>query len=275
MKISLIAAVAKNNVIGKDGKIPWHIKEDLRRFKKITQGHHILMGRKTFESIGKPLPGRINLILTSDKNYKAKGVFTFNLIKNAYYFARKNKEKELMVIGGSKLYNHFIKRADKIYLTRILKNYNGDTFFPKINYKEWKITFREEHKKENPPFEFVNLERKKKRLFVIGITETNGAEKGAVVEYLVKEKGFIHFSVSDYLTQILKGKNKEINRDNMRKIANEIREKLGAEYVVKILFNKDIKSRKNSVIESIRNIKEAEFIKKNNGFLFAIDAPLK
>lgn len=275
MKISLIAAVAKNNVIGKDGKIPWHIKEDLRRFKKITQGHHILMGRKTFESIGKPLPERINLILTSDKNYKVEGAFTFNTIKDACDFSRENKEKELMVIGGSSLYKHFIKKADKIYLTRIFKNYNGDTFFPKINFKEWKISFREKYKKENPPFEFIDLERKKRRPLVIGITGTNGAGKGTVVEYLVKEKGFVHFSVSSYLTQVLKDKNKEINRDNMREIANKIREKFGAEYVVKILFNKAIKSQKNAVIESIRNIKEAEFIKKNKGFLFAVDAPTR
>lgn len=225
MKISLIAAVAKNNAIGKDGKIPWHIPQDLKRFKKITTGHHILMGRKTFESIGKILPGKINLILTSDKKYKVKNAFVFDNPQKAIEFAKKNKEKELMVIGGAKVYKYFLPKADKIYLTRVLEKFNGDTFFPKINYNDWKITFKEKHIKENPPFEFVNLERKRKQL-IIGITGTNGAGKGTAVEYLVKEKGFSHYSVSGYLTQVLKRRKKEINRDNLREIANEIRANL-------------------------------------------------
>lgn len=273
MKISIIAAVSKNNVIGKNGKIPWHIKEDLKRLKEITLGHHVLMGRKTFESIGKPLPNRINLVLTSEKNYKAKGVVVFDNPQKAVRFAKENKEKELMIIGGSKIYEYFLPKTDKIYLTKVLKTFDGDTFFPKINYKDWKITFREKHLEEETPFEFINLERKKP--LIIGITGTNGAGKGTVVEYLVKEKGFTHFSVSDYLTQILKRRKKEINRDNMREIANEIRKKHGASYIVKILFNRANKLRKNTIIESIRNIGEAKFIKEKGGILFAVDAKPK
>ena len=239
MKISLIAAVAKNNTIGKDGKIPWHIPEDLKRFKKITSGHHVIMGRKTFESIGKILPQRINMILTSDKKYKVNNAFVFADPQKAIEFAKKNNEKELMIIGGAKVYEYFLPKADKIYLTKVLKNFDGETFFPKINLKDWEITFIEKHIKDDPPFEFINLERKRKPLS-IGITGTNGAGKGTVVEYLVKEKGFSHYSVSGYLTQILKRRKKEINRDNMRELANEIRAKFGPEYIVKILFNKAV-----------------------------------
>ncbi len=274
MKISIVVAVSKNNCIGKKGKIPWHIKKDLERFKKITLGHHILMGRKTFESIGRPLPGRINLVLTSNKNYKAKGAIAFNNPEKAVEFAKENKEKELMIIGGSKVYEYFLPKVDKIYLTKVLKKFDGDAFFPKINSKDWKITFRERHLKEEIPFEFINLERKHKPL-IIGITGTNGAGKGTVVEYLVKEKGFTHFSVSDYLTQVLKRKKMKVNRDNMREIANKIRQKFGAQHIVKILFNKAIKSHKNAVIESIRNVGEAGFIKEKGGILFAVDAKAK
>jgi len=274
MKISLIAAVAKNNTIGKDGKIPWHIPEDLKRFKKITSGHHVIMGRKTFESIGKILPQRINMILTSDKKYKVNNAFVFDDPQKAIEFAKKNNEKELMIIGGAKVYEYFLPKADKIYLTKVLKNFDGETFFPKINLKDWKITFREKHTKEDPPFEFINLERKRKPL-IIGITGTNGAGKGTVVEYLVKEKGFSHYSVSGYLTQVLKRRKKEINRDNMRELANEIRAKFGPEYIVKILFNKAVKTGKNTVIESIRNVGEVRFLKKMGGILLAVDAPAK
>lgn len=226
MKISIIVAVSKNNVIGNNGKIPWHISKDLKRFKEITTNHHILMGRKTFESIGKVLPERTNLILTSDKKYKVKGAFVFDNPKDALDFAKKNKEKELMIIGGEKVYEYFLPHAEKIYLTKILKNYKGDAFFPKINPKEWKIVSIEKHHQEEIPFEFVTLSKVRKPL-IIGITGTNGAGKGTVVEYLVKNKGFAHYSVSDYLGKLLKRKNKEINRDNLREIANEIRAKFG------------------------------------------------
>ncbi len=271
MKISLIAAVSKNRVIGNKGKIPWYIPDDLKRFKKITDGHHVLMGSKTFESIGKPLANRTNLILNFDKNYKVSGAYVFCDPEKALKFAQKKGEKELMIIGGGSIYKYFLPKSDQIYLTRVLRNYQGDTYFPKINLKEWRITFREKHLKQNPPFEFVNLERKKKPL-IIGITGTNGAGKGTVVDYLVKEWGFEHLSVSGFLTQMLKKEGKQVNRDNMRKIANKIRAEFGADFIVKTLFKKAKKKQKNTIIESIRNPTEAEFLKSQGGYLFAVDA---
>ncbi|BCX14994.1 MAG: hypothetical protein KatS3mg088_677 [Patescibacteria group bacterium] len=274
MKISIVAAISQNNVIGKNGKIPWHISADLKRFKEITKGHHILMGRKTFESIGKPLPERTNLIITSNKNYKVKGAFVFNDPQKAVLFAQKRKEKELMIIGGQKIYEYFINKADKIYLTKIFKNFKGDALFPKIDQKEWKFVSKETHKENRLKFTFFTLERKEKPI-IIGVTGTNGAGKGTVVGYLVKEKGFKHYSVSDFLSQKLKEKGKEINRDNLREIANQIREKFGGDYIVKKLFIKAKKEGNKAIIESVRNIKEAMFIKKKGGILLAVDAPVK
>jgi len=112
-------------------------------------------------------------------------------------------------------------------------------------------------------------------MLIIGITGTNGAGKGTVVEYLAKEKGFSHYSVSKYLTQVLKRRKKEINRDNMRELANEIRAKFGPQHIVKILFNKAVKAGENAVIESIRNLGEVRFIKENGGVIFAVDASTK
>lgn len=139
MKISLVAAVAKKNVIGYKGKIPWHIASDLLRFRKITLHHHVIMGRKTFESIGKPLAGRINIVITRNQNYKADGVFVAHSFNEALQIARRNREEEAMVIGGAEIYRHAILVADLIYLTRIERAFNGDAFFPEID-KTWRET---------------------------------------------------------------------------------------------------------------------------------------
>ena len=172
MIISIIAAVSENNVIGRSGKTPWHIPEDLKRFREITLGHHILMGRKTFKSIGKPLPGRTNLIISKDKKLKIKGTKVFDSIEKAIKFAKNNKEKELFVIGGEKIFNNLINKTNKIHLTKVLKDYNGDTFFPKIKRNQWKIVSKEKHYKYNPPFEFLVLKR-----IIIRATGTNRAGK--------------------------------------------------------------------------------------------------
>lgn len=160
MKVSIIAAVAENGVIGQKGKIPWHIQEDLKRFKKITTGHHVLMGRKTFESIGRPLPDRINLVLTRDENYQAPGCYVFHNLDDATNFARENGEDELMVIGGQEVYKQTLHLAEKIYMSRVLREFEGDTFFPAVDENEWLEIARELHRQSETPFETRTLERK-------------------------------------------------------------------------------------------------------------------
>ncbi len=273
MKISIIAATAKNNVIGSSGKLPWHISEDLKRFKKTTLNHHILMGRKTFESIGKPLPDRINLVISQNKKLKIKGAKVFDSIKKAINFAKKNKENELFAIGGEKIFNSLIKKTKMIYLTKVLKNYKGDTFFPKIKPNDWKITSREKHYNSNPPFEFLTLRRKTH--LIIGITGTNGAGKGTIVEYLVSKYKFNHLSVSQYLKEKLQKEGKATNRENLIRIANKIRKEKGADFIVKHLFRQAAKTGKKTIIESIRCPAEALFIKSLNGILLGVDADAK
>jgi len=160
MKISIIVAVAQNNVIGGKGKLLWHISDDLKHFKKVTMGHHILMGKTTYESIGRILPGRTSLILSHDKNLKVPDGYFFENEKEAIDFAEKNGENELMIIGGESIYKLFFPKADKIYLTRVLKEFDGDVTFPEINMEEWRQTKKESRLDENPPFEFIELERK-------------------------------------------------------------------------------------------------------------------
>lgn len=160
MKISIVAAVSQNNVIGKKGKLLWHISDDLKHFKEVTMGHHILMGKTTYESIGRILPGRTNLILSHDKNLKIPGGHVFKNEKEAIGFAEKNGENELMIIGGGSIYKLFFSKADKIYLTRVLEKYDGDVTFPKIDMKKWHKIKKESHLDGNPPFEFIELERK-------------------------------------------------------------------------------------------------------------------
>ena len=155
MKVSIIAAVSKNFVIGYKGKIPWHIPEDLKRFKKITSGHHVIMGRKTFESIGHPLPNRINIILTRNKNYKADGCRVVNSLQEALTKAKISKDKEVFIIGGEQIYNLALPIADKIYLTQVHHNFKGDSFFPKINTDNWKEISRQPHLKDTiNPFSY-------------------------------------------------------------------------------------------------------------------------
>ena len=160
MKISIIVAVAKNNVIGGKGKLLWHIPGDLPRFKKITTGHHILMGKKTFESIGRILPDRTNIILSLDPEFKVSGAFVFQKPEDAIKFAEMRGEKELMIIGGGMIYKYFFPLANKIYLTRVLKNYKGDVKFPKIDMKDWVEVSTEPHLDSDLPFEYKILERK-------------------------------------------------------------------------------------------------------------------
>lgn len=144
MIISLIAAVAENNVIGKNNELPWKLSSDLRRFKYYTKGKAVIMGRKTFESIGKILPDRINIILSRDASFKPEKTLVFNNLSDAINFAGDHGLQEVFIIGGADLYEQTIGLADRIYLTKVHTTMEGDAFFPEIDMDEWDIV-DEEH----------------------------------------------------------------------------------------------------------------------------------
>lgn len=161
---SIIVAAANNNVIGGDNKLLWHISDDLKRFKKITTGHTIVMGRKTFESFPKPLPNRHHVILTRDKNYKvdSEQVTVVNDIETVMK-TYENSGSEIFIIGGGEIYNLFLPYCNKLYLTKVNGDFEGDTYFPEINYDEWAITESSEEyidPKNNLSYQFINLCRK-------------------------------------------------------------------------------------------------------------------
>ena len=148
MTISIIAAIAENNIIGKDNDLIWHISEDLKRFKKLTSGHTIIMGRKTYESLPfKPLPKRKNIVISSQKESKFEGAVIVNNFEDA--LKECEGEDEIFICGGASIYNYFINIADKMYLTKVHHKFEGDTFFPEIDYNIWKLelssdTFKDE-----------------------------------------------------------------------------------------------------------------------------------
>jgi dihydrofolate reductase len=144
VEIIVIAAVAENNVIGKDGDIPWRIKEDFQHFKNLTYGHPCIMGDKTYESLPKkPLPGRENIVLTFDKGYKPPQTTIFHSFEDSIEYV-KNKEKAY-ICGGATIYKIGIRVADKIELTRVHQNPDGDTKFPEINFNDWNLINEEKH----------------------------------------------------------------------------------------------------------------------------------
>lgn len=157
MIISIIAAVGKNNVIGVDNKLPWKLSADLKRFRTITSGKQVVMGRKTFESIGKPLPNRTNIIITRDKNYKADGCIVVHSAEEALNAAKGNQE--IMIIGGEQIFREFLPKAKRMYLTIIDEKFNGDAYFPEYDKTEWREVSREEHEDGGLKYAFVDLER--------------------------------------------------------------------------------------------------------------------
>lgn len=160
---SIIVAKAENNVIGKDNDLIWHMPADLRHFKNTTFGHYIIMGRKTFESFKKPLPGRTSIIITRNKDYQAEGCHVVHDLSQAFKIARDNHQEEAFILGGAEIYKLSLDLADKIYLTEIKASFEGDAFFPEIDYTQWQETMREEHDadEKNPyPYAFVELVKK-------------------------------------------------------------------------------------------------------------------
>ncbi len=137
--LSLLLAASENNVIGKDNKLPWHLPNDLKYFKNLTWGLPILMGRKTFDSIGKPLPGRKSIVITRDRDWQHEGVIVVHSIEEAMKKAEESGAKEIFVIGGAEIFNTSLPMANRIYLTRIHHKVDGDVFFPEIAEKEWEL----------------------------------------------------------------------------------------------------------------------------------------
>jgi dihydrofolate reductase len=140
-RLSLIAAVAANGVIGRGGALPWHLPEDLKRFKALTLGHHIVMGRKTYESIGRLLPGRTTVIVTRQRDYAAPGAVVAASIEDA--ITRCTGDDEVFVIGGAQIYQAALPIADRLYLTEVMADVEGDTHFPAFDRRQWRERSRE------------------------------------------------------------------------------------------------------------------------------------
>lgn len=138
--ISAIAAASENHVIGGNNELLWHLPEDFKYFKKVTLGHPVIMGRKTYESMGKPLPKRENIVITSRENYQAPGCKVFQSLEKAIDYARQIEQEEIFIIGGGEIYRQSLPLLDKIYLTRVHTIVEGDTYFPEIDPREWRLT---------------------------------------------------------------------------------------------------------------------------------------
>lgn len=161
--LSIIVAKAKNNVIGKNNKLIWHLSEDLKRFKKLTTGHTIIMGRKTFESLGKVLPERKHIVFSQNADFKVDNEnveIVHSMLQIQQYI---ESEEETFVIGGAMIYNLLMPYVKKMYVTQINKDFEGDTFFPKINEDTWKETERVSNIQDedtNLEYEFITYERR-------------------------------------------------------------------------------------------------------------------
>ncbi len=160
--LSIVVAFAENWAIGKDNQLLWHLPNDLKYFKNLTTGHSIIMGRKTYESIGRALPNRRNIVITQQKEWTAPGIEVANSLEQA--LALTEKEKEVFIIGGGKVYAQALNIAQKIYATRVHALFEADTFFPEISEKDWEITQQQGFKpdEKNPyAYSIQTLERRK------------------------------------------------------------------------------------------------------------------
>ncbi|WP_257263427.1 dihydrofolate reductase [Endozoicomonas sp. ONNA2] len=177
MKLALIAAVADNNAIGINNKMPWHLPGDLRYFKAVTMGKPVIMGRKTFDSLGKSLPGRTNIVMTRDHDWHHDGVNVVHSLVDGIALAETiiraeapdlaeaphlaeapAPNEEIMVIGGEQIYRQAIDQADRLYLTRVYQNFDGDAFFPDINPQQWReISRKDTQSKDAPPLTYSYL----------------------------------------------------------------------------------------------------------------------
>jgi len=159
--LTIIAAVAKNNALGKNNQLIWHLPADLKRFKKITSGHHVIMGRKTFDSLGKPLPNRTTIIITRNANFKAAGCIIVNSLTEAVKIAAIDENP--FILGGAEIYKQAIDVADILDLTIVHKEFDADVFFPEIDPTIWKETSREDLKaddKNKYDYSFVTFKKR-------------------------------------------------------------------------------------------------------------------
>lgn len=165
LRLSLLVAMAKNRVIGRNNKLPWHLPADLKHFKFLTMGQTIVMGRKTYESIGKPLPGRTNIIITRQTGYEVPGAIVVNSIDDALLTCKETRSinAENFIIGGEELYRQTLKICQRIYITEIQRDFEGDAYFPAFDPNEWEETQRDKHISEsdvNLEYHFIVFDRK-------------------------------------------------------------------------------------------------------------------
>ena len=163
MKLSLLAALSTNNVIGRDNDVPWRLSTDLKRLKAMTMGHHVIMGRKTYQSVGRPLPGRTNVVITRQQGYAPEGVTVVHALEDAIRVALQSGDDEACILGGAEIYAQAMHRADCMYLTRVHAEVEGDTWFPDFDdVSEWRLTDAEHFdadEKNEHPFYFLTYER--------------------------------------------------------------------------------------------------------------------
>jgi dihydrofolate reductase len=162
MTISLIVAASTNNVIGVNNQLPWHLPKDLKYFKNLTWAMPVIMGRRTFESMGKALNGRVNIVITSQKDAAFENAVAVSSIKDALFVADDGDYKEVFIIGGGQIFKEMLPKADKVYLTRVHQTIEGDVFFPELD-KHWKMEWNEDHfadEKHQYDYSFQRWERK-------------------------------------------------------------------------------------------------------------------
>lgn len=162
MRITLIAAVSENGVIGKDGGLPWHLPADLKRFKEVTRGHQVVMGRRTFETLPGPLPQRRNIVVTSDPSYRAEGVAVAYSLEGAIADARRHAsspDEPLFMLGGAVLYGAALPLADCLDLTRVEAVVDGDTRFPEVDWASWRLVSTERHEPDDQNMYAYRFER--------------------------------------------------------------------------------------------------------------------
>jgi dihydrofolate reductase len=160
MNINIVVAIAANNAIGKNNKLLWHLPKDLKHFKELTTGHTVIMGRKTYDSVGKPLPNRRNIVVTR-QNIQIDGCEVVNSLEAALELAK--GEAELDIIGGAEIYKQVMPLTNYVYLTIVHQDFDADTFFPEIDYSKWQELNREDHEPDEKhafPFSFITLKRR-------------------------------------------------------------------------------------------------------------------
>jgi len=162
MRISVIVAVAENGIIGRDNELPWHLSADLKRFRRLTMGHHILLGRKTYEAIGRPLPGRHMVVISRGQPELPAGVALVSSLEEGLDLARRAGDQEVFVAGGAQIYRLALPLAQRVYMTRVHQEFAGDADFPELDDADWAVVDTEHHHADeisNLDYSFVLLER--------------------------------------------------------------------------------------------------------------------